>query len=243
MKAFPGGEGWVSNTTHYGGCHYRRMQERNPFDQPAGCAFVYNVLMASHRYQVTYFPTDKGQGSRLTINHVTKEDSGFYVCAAKNNYGSDVTSIHLMVLQLPDAPFDFGVVVTGVEWAELRWKEGFHGNSEIVEYLVEIYREGGLWIGVSIFCFCIILIIFIFIFIKWLLSNNNISIFKLISIFNYHNINPTWRLRTNSTMTSVVWRFYFKIPGKTRWPQWKWRLLSDQWGWTNWGQQQLTRRG
>ena len=27
--------GWVSNTTHYECCHYRRVQERDPFGQPA----------------------------------------------------------------------------------------------------------------------------------------------------------------------------------------------------------------
>ena len=30
-KGACGGAGWVSNTTHYDCCHYRRMQERNPF--------------------------------------------------------------------------------------------------------------------------------------------------------------------------------------------------------------------
>ena len=34
-KGACGSAGWVSNTTHYDCCHYRRMQERNPFGRPA----------------------------------------------------------------------------------------------------------------------------------------------------------------------------------------------------------------
>ena len=34
-KGACGSAGWVSNTTHYDCFHYRRMQERNPFSQPA----------------------------------------------------------------------------------------------------------------------------------------------------------------------------------------------------------------
>ena len=39
-KGAPGSAGWVSNTTHYDCCHYRRMQERNPFGQPARIPFL-----------------------------------------------------------------------------------------------------------------------------------------------------------------------------------------------------------
>ena len=34
-KGACGSAGWVSNTTHYDCCHYRRRQECNPFGHPA----------------------------------------------------------------------------------------------------------------------------------------------------------------------------------------------------------------
>ena len=34
-RALPGGAGWVANTAYYDCCYYDRMQERNPFGQPA----------------------------------------------------------------------------------------------------------------------------------------------------------------------------------------------------------------
>ena len=43
-RALPGGAGWVANTTHYDCCYYDRMQERNPFGQPARKKYLVRVL-------------------------------------------------------------------------------------------------------------------------------------------------------------------------------------------------------
>ena len=42
-KGACGSAGWVSNTTNYNCCHYRRMQERNPFGQPACISVVFKA--------------------------------------------------------------------------------------------------------------------------------------------------------------------------------------------------------
>ena len=46
--------GWVSNTTHYDCCHYRRIQKHNPFGQPGRITFQILIF----RPQVKYLQLD-----------------------------------------------------------------------------------------------------------------------------------------------------------------------------------------
>ena len=47
---------------------------------------------------VSYVNTDVGSMTRLTIKPTSRQDSGFYVCNAKNAFGSDSLAIYLIVL-------------------------------------------------------------------------------------------------------------------------------------------------
>ncbi|ESO07942.1 hypothetical protein HELRODRAFT_190821 [Helobdella robusta] len=118
-------------------------------DRPISVTWTFNYngndWTSDPRYQMTEFVTKQGQGSRLTIDHVLRNDSGFYGCMAKNRYGSDVTSIHLLIMEIPDPPTDLVLIFIGPDWVDLKWSQPFDGNSQLLEYILELKKETDSW--------------------------------------------------------------------------------------------------
>ncbi|CAN8020342.1 unnamed protein product [Ixodes persulcatus] len=80
--------------------------------------------------------------STLVVSTETVEDSGIYSCMAKNHYGSDETSMRLLVQEVPGAPVNVTVANATGNSLLLSWAEPFRGNSAITRYLVQ-FREAG----------------------------------------------------------------------------------------------------
>ncbi|CAN7993970.1 unnamed protein product [Ixodes hexagonus] len=80
--------------------------------------------------------------STLLVSTETVEDSGIYSCMAKNHYGSDETSMRLLVQEVPGAPVNVTVANSTGSSLLLSWAEPFRGNSAITRYLVQ-FREAG----------------------------------------------------------------------------------------------------
>ncbi|XP_064458073.1 cell adhesion molecule DSCAM-like isoform X3 [Ornithodoros turicata] len=80
--------------------------------------------------------------STLIVASDTVEDSGIYSCFAKNHYGSDETSMRLLVQEVPGSPANLTVTNATASSITLTWMEPFRGNSAITRFLVQ-YREAG----------------------------------------------------------------------------------------------------
>ncbi|XP_013413706.1 Down syndrome cell adhesion molecule homolog, partial [Lingula anatina] len=89
--------------------------------------------------------TDRGRTTKLTINPAVREDSGFYVCIAKNAFGDDTLLIELTVLEKPEAPVD---VEVGSKWsrsASISWRAPFNGNSLLLNYVIQYKNFTDVW--------------------------------------------------------------------------------------------------
>lgn len=80
---------------------------------------------------------ENGVRSQLSISQTERYDSGKYVCAADNSYGSSEHVIHLAVQERPDAPSDLEVLEVGSRRIRLSWKRPYDGMSPVLSYLVQ----------------------------------------------------------------------------------------------------------
>ena len=107
----------------------------------------------------------------LSINKISREDHGNYVCHAENSFGTNKTAIQLTVtgqwkmylretryrdvfcfstdslkcfiLGLPDPPLDPKVPSVGSKTVELEWKSPFDGNDPIKKYIIQYKNAEG----------------------------------------------------------------------------------------------------
>lgn len=79
---------------------------------------------------------DKWSVGSLSIDSVTPQDSGYYICSVENEYGSADLTIKLVVLEPPHKPTDVQLLENGSRTARLSWKTAFNGNSEISKYWI-----------------------------------------------------------------------------------------------------------
>lgn len=91
-------------------------------------------------YSLTFDPNIRYYATKLTIRHVSRVDTGVYLCTAQNPYGFIRKNFTITVLESPDKPIDVrGDEVTSTS-IKLGWLVPFDGNSPITEYLIS-YRN------------------------------------------------------------------------------------------------------
>lgn len=91
----------------------------------------------TYRYSIVQMKVENGVRSQLSISQTERYDSGKYVCAADNSYGSSEHVIHLAVQERPDAPSDLEVLEVGSRRIRLSWKRPYDGMSPVLSYLVQ----------------------------------------------------------------------------------------------------------
>ena len=77
--------------------------------------------------------------SYLQIISVQREDSTIYTCLARNNFGSDNTSVQLIVQEVPDPPQNVELVEITSRTAQFQWKSPYSGNSALIRFYIH-YR-------------------------------------------------------------------------------------------------------
>ena len=83
--------------------------------------------------------------SNLSINHSQRNDSATFTCVATNAFGSDNTSIDLIVQEVPENPSDLEVLATASRNITLTWKAPYDGNSPITRFMIESKSKKGSW--------------------------------------------------------------------------------------------------
>lgn len=74
--------------------------------------------------------------STLTIDNLTRHDSGQYICIASNEFGSDDLKIQLLVQEPPDAPIEPRLMRASARQATFVFKAPYSGNSAIRKYSI-----------------------------------------------------------------------------------------------------------
>ncbi|XP_051167558.1 cell adhesion molecule Dscam2-like isoform X4 [Leptopilina boulardi] len=103
------------------------------------------------RYTVKNSPTTLGLVSELRIIQAGHADRGEYVCVARNAYGHDKVTVHLLVQEPPNFPRNLHVAELGSRAITLEWStpssvaDSLHPDSPISKYVVQYKEAQDVW--------------------------------------------------------------------------------------------------
>lgn len=83
------------------------------------------------RYTIREEILPHGVLSDLSIQRTERSDSALFTCVATNAFGSDDTSINMIVQEVPEVPYGLKVVDKSGRSVELSWVAPYDGNSPI----------------------------------------------------------------------------------------------------------------
>nr|XP_037870596.1 Down syndrome cell adhesion molecule-like protein Dscam2 isoform X9 [Bombyx mori] len=86
-----------------------------------------------------------GVVSDLSIRRTERSDSALFTCVATNAFGSDDTSINMIIQEVPEAPYGLKVLDKSGRTVQLSWAAPYDGNSPIKKFLIEYKRAKGNW--------------------------------------------------------------------------------------------------
>ncbi|XP_059477700.1 cell adhesion molecule Dscam2 isoform X5 [Neocloeon triangulifer] len=97
------------------------------------------------RYTIREEILPNGVLSDLSIKRTERSDSALFTCVATNAFGSDDSSINLIVQEVPEAPYDLKVLDKSGRSVQLSWEPPYDGNSPIKKYSLEYKISKGTW--------------------------------------------------------------------------------------------------
>ena len=83
--------------------------------------------------------------STISIKRSERADSALFTCVATNAFGSDDTSINLIVQEVPETPSGLKVLEKHGRNIKLSWQAPYNGNSNLTRYLIEFKPTKGTW--------------------------------------------------------------------------------------------------
>ncbi|XP_060803989.1 cell adhesion molecule Dscam2 isoform X45 [Amyelois transitella] len=100
---------------------------------------------ADPRYTIREEILPGGVVSDLSIRRTERSDSALFTCVATNAFGSDDTSINMIIQEVPEAPYGLKVLDKSGRTVQLSWAAPYDGNSPIKKFLIEYKRAKGNW--------------------------------------------------------------------------------------------------
>ncbi|CAB3223434.1 unnamed protein product [Arctia plantaginis] len=97
------------------------------------------------RYTIREEILPGGVVSDLSIRRTERSDSALFTCVATNAFGSDDTSINMIIQEVPEAPYGLKVLDKSGRTVQLSWAAPYDGNSPINKFLIEYKRAKGNW--------------------------------------------------------------------------------------------------
>ncbi|XP_068990773.1 Down syndrome cell adhesion molecule 1 isoform X1 [Neodiprion pinetum] len=97
------------------------------------------------RYTIREEILANGVLSDLSIKRTERTDSALFTCVATNAFGSDDTSINMIVQEVPEVPYGLKVLDKSGRSVQLSWAAPYDGNSPIKRYLIEYKISKGSW--------------------------------------------------------------------------------------------------
>ncbi|XP_046664820.1 Down syndrome cell adhesion molecule-like protein Dscam2 isoform X1 [Homalodisca vitripennis] len=99
----------------------------------------------SNRYTIREEILPNGVLSDLSIKSTERTDSALFTCVATNAFGSDDTSINMIVQEVPEAPYGLKVLDKSGRSVQLSWNAPYDGKSPIKKYLIQHKISKGTW--------------------------------------------------------------------------------------------------
>ncbi|XP_049833936.1 Down syndrome cell adhesion molecule-like protein Dscam2 isoform X23 [Schistocerca gregaria] len=99
----------------------------------------------NNRYTIREEILPNGVLSDLSIKRTEREDSALFTCVATNAFGSDDTSINMIVQEVPEVPDGLKVLDKSGRSVQLSWAAPYDGKSPIKRYLIEFKHAKGTW--------------------------------------------------------------------------------------------------
>ncbi|XP_035704480.1 Down syndrome cell adhesion molecule-like protein Dscam2 isoform X15 [Folsomia candida] len=97
------------------------------------------------RYTIREEILSNGVLSDLSVKRSERTDSALFTCVATNAFGSDETSLNLIVQEPPEVPFGLKVLDKSGRSVQLQWSESFSGNSPITRFYIEYKMSKSDW--------------------------------------------------------------------------------------------------
>ncbi|XP_044595915.1 Down syndrome cell adhesion molecule-like protein Dscam2 isoform X24 [Cotesia glomerata] len=97
------------------------------------------------RYTIREEILANGVLADLSIKRTERSDSALFTCVATNAFGSDDTSINMIVQEVPEVPYGLKVLDKSGRSVQLSWAAPYDGNSPIKRYLIEYKMSKGSW--------------------------------------------------------------------------------------------------
>ncbi|XP_076544939.1 Down syndrome cell adhesion molecule 1 isoform X10 [Osmia lignaria lignaria] len=97
------------------------------------------------RYTIREEILANGVLSDLSIKRTERSDSALFTCVATNAFGSDDTSINMIVQEVPEVPYGLKVLDKSGRSVQLSWAAPYDGNSPIKRYIIEYKISKGSW--------------------------------------------------------------------------------------------------
>ncbi|XP_076390074.1 Down syndrome cell adhesion molecule 1 isoform X48 [Megachile rotundata] len=97
------------------------------------------------RYTIREEILANGVLSDLSIKRTERSDSALFTCVATNAFGSDDTSINMVVQEVPEVPYGLKVLDKSGRSVQLSWAAPYDGNSPIKRYIIEYKISKGSW--------------------------------------------------------------------------------------------------
>jgi Down syndrome cell adhesion protein 1 len=86
-----------------------------------------------------------GVMSSLSIKRTERTDTALFTCVATNAFGSDDTSINMIIQESPEMPYGMKVLDKSGRTIQLSWNKPYDGNSPLKRYIIEFKRSRGTW--------------------------------------------------------------------------------------------------
>ncbi|XP_068899440.1 cell adhesion molecule Dscam1 isoform X34 [Tenebrio molitor] len=100
-----------------------------------------------NRYTIREEILANGVLSGLSIKRTERSDSALFTCVATNAFGSDDTSINMIVQEVPEIPYGLKVLDKSGRTVQLSWVAPYDGNSPITRYMIEYKQSKVSWEG------------------------------------------------------------------------------------------------
>jgi hypothetical protein len=97
------------------------------------------------RYTIREESQADGMLSTISIKRTQREDSALFTCVGTNAFGSDDTSINLIIQEKPETPHGLKVIDKTGRSVKLSWQAPYNGNSNLTRYIIEFKTTKGTW--------------------------------------------------------------------------------------------------
>ncbi|XP_053683718.1 cell adhesion molecule Dscam2 [Sabethes cyaneus] len=118
-------------------------------EKPIGILWNMNNIRldpkSDNRYTIREEIRPDGVMSSLSIKRTERSDSALFTCMATNAFGSDDSSINMIIQEAPEMPYALKVLDKSGRTVQLSWAKPYSGNSPLKRYIIEFKRSRGTW--------------------------------------------------------------------------------------------------